>query len=80
MVKSMAKTLDKTGEVIDAIGDEFLAKICGRTVKAVNNWRWASSLPADTHLPISKALKAIGLVADEQLWAVRRKRSERRVS
>lgn len=61
--------LATTSLVIDALGGTAqTARLTGRSMQAVSNWRERGSFPAETYPPITNALSDLGRAADRGLW------------
>ena len=67
------KTLSSPSEVIDALGGTAAtAKLAGKTLQAVSNWRRHPSgrLPPDTFLRLMRAIRSAGYDAHPGLWGI----------
>jgi hypothetical protein len=65
------RSLKTVDEVIDALGGTTAtARLTGRTLSAVSNWRSTKRLPADLFLMLSKALDERGAMAPPSLWGM----------
>ncbi len=61
--------LRTTSAVIDALGGTAaVARLTGRTMQAVSNWRDRGLFTAAAYEPISRALEEIGRAADPRVW------------
>ena len=61
--------LASTSEVIDALGGTAaVARLTGRTMQAVSNWRERGFFTAAAYEPINKALNEAGLRASLCIW------------
>jgi hypothetical protein len=64
--------LTTTAEVIDALGgNQPVASLTSSTNKAVSNWRGFSTVPSNTYLAITEALRARGKTAPASLWGMK---------
>lgn len=58
-----------TSAVIDALGGTTrVARLTGRKLAAVSNWREKDNFPPDTYLVMQHALAATGRRAPARLW------------
>jgi hypothetical protein len=65
------RSLHTVDEVIDALGGTAVtARLTGRSLQAVSNWRFAKRLPADLFLLLSRALSEKGATAPPSLWGM----------
>lgn len=63
--------LQTAGEVIDALGGTAAtARLTGRKVQHVSNWRAAGRLPAKTFLVLQAELRERELSAPPSLWGI----------
>jgi hypothetical protein len=61
--------LATTSEVIDALGGTAaVARLTGRSMQAVSNWRERGRFTAAAYDPITKALSDIGRRAHPSVW------------
>lgn len=61
--------LSTTSAVIDALGGTAaVARLTGRPMQAVSNWRDRGLFTAAAYEPISRALTEIGRAADPRVW------------
>lgn len=66
--------LTTTVAVMDVLGgtergkNQIIAKLTGRTHKAVHNWRNAETFPSDVYLVMTTALAEKGYSAPASLW------------
>lgn len=65
------RTLHTSGEVIDALGGTAkVARLLGRRMTVVSNWRASGGFPANTYLAFQDALGRIHAEAPAQLWSM----------
>lgn len=66
----MAEQINSVDEVIERLGgDAVVARMLGISPQAVWNWKGRDkSMPADTFMPLSKALNEKDLYAPPSLW------------
>lgn len=58
-----------TGEVIDALGGTAaVARLLGRSMTVVSNWKAGGCFPSNTYVVFQTALARIGLRAPDSLW------------
>jgi hypothetical protein len=58
--------------VIDALGgNQKVATLTEATGKVVSHWRSTRKFPANSYVAIKEKLKAMGLSAPDELWAMR---------
>jgi len=63
--------ISSTSLLIDVLGgNQKVAAITGSTPQAVSNWR-KGKLPAATYLVLRKRITRMGLIAPDNLWAMR---------
>ncbi len=63
------RTLHTSGEVIDALGGTAkVARLFGRRMTVVSNWRTSGGFPANTYLAFRDALNGIHAEAPAELW------------
>jgi hypothetical protein len=61
--------LQTTSEVIDALGGTAeVAKLTGRSMQAVSNWRGRGFFTASVYLTITEALARKSMSANPALW------------
>lgn len=64
--------LRTANEVIDALGGTTpMARLTGRKLQHVSNWRAAGRLPADTFLIVNRALGDINETAHPSVWGIK---------
>ena len=67
----MSNFLDSADAVIDALGGSAVtARLTGRTMQAVSNWRSAKRIPPEFYLLMVSALKEKGKTAPQSLWGM----------
>lgn len=67
----MAKSLKTVDAVIDELGGTAVtAKITGRQMQHVSNWRSAGRMPSNTFLILTTALEKKGATAPPDLWGI----------
>lgn len=65
------RTLHTSGEVIDALGGTAkVARLLGRRMTVVSNWRTSGGFPANTYLAFREALGRIQAEAPAELWSM----------
>jgi hypothetical protein len=68
----VTRELQAAGDVIDALGGTAAtARLTGRKVQHVSNWRASKRLPADTFLILQGELRERGLSAPPSLWGIK---------
>lgn len=63
------ESLTTTGEVIDALGGTAaVARLFGRSMTVVSNWKAGGCFPANTYVVFQRELAKLGLIAPDRLW------------
>jgi hypothetical protein len=64
------RELRSTIEVMDALGNQRVAELTGRTYNAAHNWRAIGKFPANTYLALNDELRRHDLQAPPSLWGM----------